>query len=265
MNFQLRYAASRRTARSSRGATRSHRRSMSRSNRRTTSTSSRNGRARATTRTNGSANAETSRLIDSGQVGRRNARRLRGLTTTRQRDRLRPPHLRQQIARARRTGRRPGRRPTAGPRRAGGLRPDPAVAARRRPVGRRPRAFRVEAADADPHGHQRTGGNRPSGLREQSGTAVRPWRWRDCAVPSPNGGARVGRLCAERAAIQLLNAPPIVGTITIDICHGRLTRDAPVHHGRRKLPLNPSSCQPGGRGWPRPPAPAPPESSRRWR
>ena len=46
--------------------------------------------------------------------------------------------------------------------------------------------------------------------------------------PVPTEAHGVGGLGAERAAIQLLHAPAIVGTITIDICHGRLTRDAPV-------------------------------------
>ena len=50
------------------------------SNRRTTSTSSRSGCVRETKRTTGKANADTSRLIATGQVGMRNARRLSGFT-----------------------------------------------------------------------------------------------------------------------------------------------------------------------------------------
>jgi len=61
-------------------ASRTRRRPDRPSNRRTTSTSSRNGGGNETSRTTGKASADTNRLMATGQVGLRSARRLMGFT-----------------------------------------------------------------------------------------------------------------------------------------------------------------------------------------
>ena len=148
--------------------------------------------------------AETSRLAAVGQVGRRSARRLSGLTTQLERDRLGPPNLAEQksrpfrqrrserdarlpIPRAQQRFAQPLTLPLGGDQRIG-----------------RPRTVGLESANADANRKQRRSRNHRRPSRERRDTTDRPMCSRDFAAPNPSEGGwhrRLGfRTCGGRVA-----------------------------------------------------------------
>ena len=170
-------------------------------------------------------------MIATGQVGRRNARRLNGLTRHGERHRLGPAHLFEQKPRA--VGQARAQRdarlaiPRAQQRFAEPLTlplgDDQGIA--------RPRAFRVEPAHADADRHERTGGDDGRAFAHDRKRRLAAVDRRVAARPVPPQANCVGRLRPERAPIELLDAPAIVGAIAVDVCHVRGCAQAAVETG----------------------------------
>ena len=185
MYFQLRYAASRRTARSSRADTRSHSRSKSRAKRRTTSTCSRSGCGSdhdLHERQRDGRDQPIDQHRPGGTPQRATAQRLHQAG---QHDRPRPVHLRRAGTACRRTGPPPGPRRRCDPTFAATTRPGPDAGARRRPAGRRPTLPRRRARECSRARASAGTPRPPSAPRARSSTAPRRSCSRDCCVPSP--------------------------------------------------------------------------------
>ena len=181
-------------------------------------------RARDDEHAPGASTADTRRLIGVGHVGRRSARRLSGLTrqgsVTGFGQRIFSSRIARPVGEAR--AERDARLPI--PRAEQRFTEPLSLTLGDDERIRRPRAVGVEAANADAHRHQRTRGDhgRPFAHDrvERFAGLVRGIAPR----PVPAQANRVGGLGAERASIQLLDAPPVVGAIRFDVRHARIGR-----------------------------------------